>query len=216
MEFSWIQRHALLVLLRTESARVKDLIPPDIAANLFAYHLDGLVVAKVIEKSARGTYRLTTKGQKLAGKFSTATHAQTEEIKTVIMLYAKRGDSFLLFRWSRQPYMGKITPLYDRVPLGKSLQDGINSALDDKLGRRLPVIYKQSVLIKIMTDGEMISHMNALVYELNLGEAAIPFTGRNGEAILAPLDYPGMMNGVAEFLRHIEGASPPFESIWNY
>jgi len=87
MEMSWIQRYALMVLLRGETARVKDMSPADVPANLFSYHLDGLVTGKYITKSQRGVYVLTTKGLKLAGTFSTATLRPTENIKTVIMLY---------------------------------------------------------------------------------------------------------------------------------
>lgn len=216
MELSWIQRYALMALLRAESVRVKDMIPPDVTANLFSYHLDGLLVAKLIEKTGRGTYALTTKGQKFAGKFSTLTNYQAEEIKTVIMLYAKQGDDYLLFRWSRQPYLDKVTPLYDRVPLGKSLHDGIHSALHDKLGVELPVMFKTAALIKIMKDGEVVSHMNAYIYEIDGGALHLPCDTRNGTAFFADAEDEYVMQGVSDFLEKVERANEPFEAIWQY
>ncbi len=216
MELSWIQRHALFVLLRSESARIKDMTPPDVPANLFSYHLDGLIKMGIIEKAGRGVYRLTAKGLKFAGKFSTATNHMTEEIKTVVMLYGKHEDRYLLFCWSRQPYMGKVTPLYDRVPFAKSLDAGVSSALNDKLGAVRPVTYRGSAIIRIMMEDELISHMNAFIYEVkNLGEL-LPFTSRNGESSLLPIDDPRVMEGVREFIEAVEGYRLPIESTWRY
>lgn len=216
MEFSWIQKHVLLLLIRNRTARVKDLLPSDVPANQFSYHLDGLVSQGLITKTSRGTYTLTVKGEKLVGTFSTALDKQVENIKTVVMLYAKRNDDYLLFRWSRQPYLDQITPLYDRMPIGKTLDAGINSALDDKLGAHQHVTFKMSALIKIIHDYEIISHMNALVYEVLLDDVVLPFRSRNGEAISARLAESGCMNGVAEFFAKLEAVSEPFESEWYY
>lgn len=216
MELSWIQRHTLLILLRTKSARVKDLIPPGVAANLFSYHLDGLVTKKMIEKTSRGTYDLTTKGQKIAGKFSTATNEFTEDIKAVVMLVGKTGDKQLLFRWSRQPYLGQVTPLYDRVPFGKDLHEGVASVLYDKLGQSVPVEFLTSALVKIIHEDQVISHMNALVYRIDLTGVDVPFTSRNGETLLRSVDDSQLMSGVSDFLHKIEVSGEPFQTEWRY
>lgn len=218
MELSWIQKHALLVLIRHKTARVKDLMPLDVAANLFAYHLDGLATAKLIEKSARGVYRLTATGEKFVGTFSTALDCQVENIKTVVMLYGRRGHEYLLFRWSRQPYLGYVTPLYDRVPLGKSLEAGIASALGDKLGVVQPATFKTSALIKITHGGKTISHMNALVYEVDLGDnVELPFVSRNGEAFVGEVsELNDIMGGVADFLSRVQSSTQPFDAVWRY
>ncbi len=216
-DLSWIQKHVLLLLIRTPSARVKDLIPPDIASNLFAYHLEGLVATKLIEKTERGVYRLTTKGEKFVGTFSTMLYRQVEKVKTVIMLYGQKDGKHLLFRWSRQPYLGKVSLIHDHVAFGKSLDDGIRSALTDKLGVLLPVTYKCSVLVKILRDDELVSHMNALVYEVSVDELDLPFMSRNGEAFLEQLDQTdNPMDGISEFLETLQSASEPFEAEWRY
>lgn len=213
MEFSWIQRHALLVLVRCRSARVVELCPPDVAANLFAYHLDGLVGAGYIKKISRGLYGLTVRGQKLAGTFSTATDKQADNIKTVVMLYAKTEAGYLLFKWSRQPYLGSVTPLYDRVPFGKSLRDGVRSALYDKLGVDAPIIYKTNVLIEITHHDELISHMNAFVYKVDITDVTLPFQSRNGEAFVG-YNEPTMMDGVVGFLEAIDSGVTVFDIEW--
>lgn len=217
MDLSWIQKHALLILIRQREARVKELMPPDIAPNLFAYHLDGLVAAKLIEKHGRGVYRLTAKGEKFIGTFSTALDKQVEAIKTVVMLYARSNDGYLLFRWSRQPYLGYVTPLYDHMPRGKSLDEAIQSALHDKLDGDYPVRFMTSVLVKVMHEDELVSHMNMLVYRVDLNGVLLPISSRNGEAFVAPVDETdGIMTGIAEFFEQLESATGPFESIWRY
>ena len=215
MEFSWIQRHALLVLIRTPKARAVELCPPDVAPNLFAYHLERLVAGGYIEKVARGEYALTVKGEKLAGTFSTSTTQQTENIKTVIMLYAKTSAGYLVFRWSRQPYIGRVTPLYDRVAHGVSLEDAVASACRDKLRQVLPAQYKAAALIKILHNKTLISHMNAYVYEVDVSELPLPIEGRNGTAFIS-LNDPMLMDGVMEFFSAVETANGAFETHWTY
>jgi len=216
MELSWIQRHALMILLRKETARVKELLPPDVAANLFSYHLDGLVSAGIIEKAARGSYTLTTKGQKFAGTFSTLTEKRSEEMKTVVMLYGKKAGKYLLFRWSRQPYIGKVTLLHDRMPFGKTLTEAIYSATTDKLGVDSDLIYRVSALVRIMHNDQQVSHMNALIYEINLDNVTLPFTSRNGEAFLDSLENQDAMSGLKGLITHIENQSAAFDVTLEY
>lgn len=216
MEYSWLQRYALLILLRQESARVKDLTPAGVAANLFSYHLLGLVGAGIIEKSARGVYRLTAKGHKLAGTFSTSTEAKVDEIKTVIMLYGKKDSAYLLFRWSRQPYLNEVTLLHDRVPFGIPLSQAIQSATEEKLGLILPAAFRSTAVIQIWHKDKQVSHMNAYIYEVNLSGVQLPFVSRNGEAFLGDLDEVGIMYGLKELVAHIKSGAPPVDIILTY
>lgn len=215
MEFSWIQQHALSILLRQEQARAIELCPRDIAPNLFSYHLERLVATGYVQKMARGTYSLTTKGHKLAGTFSTNTGKQTENIKTVIMFYAKTCDGNLVFRWSRQPYLGYVTPVYDRLGFDASLDNGLQAAMLDKLGQVVDATYKANAFIKIVHEEETISHMSAYIYEVNSEQLKLPFVGRNGEVLVVGGELK-MMEGVAEFLERIACQNTAFDAIWRY
>lgn len=216
MEMSWIQRHALAVLLRSEAARLKDMRPDDVAANLFTYHLGGLVAGNYITKSGRGVYQLTSKGLKLAGTFSTGSLRSTENIKTVVMLYGEHDGKLLLFRWSRQPYLGKVTLAYDRMALGTPLVEGVRSALFDKLGVEVPVAFMTSAFVRIVHQNETISHMNALVYRVNLDNVALPYVSRNGEAFLADSASSGAIGGLVAFLDQLRVEAEPFDSEWRF
>lgn len=215
---SWIQRNALMVLVRKEQALIQEMKPQDIESNLFSYHLQGLIGDGYVTKINRGTYSLTPKGHKLVGAFSTATNTQQENIKTVVILYAKNRDGkYLLFRWSRQPYIDHVTLLHDRMPLGKSLDDGIKSASVDKLGVELPSKYITSTLIKIMHKGELVSHMHALVYDIDIENMAFPYHSRNGTAFLASLiDVEEKMEGLDKLIESIESQSEPKELYLSY
>ncbi len=216
MEFDWIQKHILLQLIRVPSAKVSRLKPKDMPDNAFAYHLNKLVKSGIIVKTSRGNYELTEKGNNFVGKISTATNSKVDEIKTVVMLYGKKEKSFLFFKWSRQPYLGKITPLYDRVPFGKSLEQALESACNDKLGDKKEVKFKSSAIIKITKNKSLISHMNALVYEINIADSNINYESRNGQAILLPSNDPNIMKGVGDFITKISNNNEPFESEWSY
>lgn len=215
---SWIQKYALLVLLRQDAATVRQMRPADVEANLFAYHLDGLLSDGYVQKISRGTYALTAKGERLVGAFSTATNAANEYIKTVIVLYAKTTDDrYLMFRWSRQPYLSKVGLLHDHLPLGRSLKDGLVEATTDKLNVSVTPDYMTSVLVKIEHDGELVTHMNALVYRVELTGIVLPYRSRNGTAFLGTLDgKDDMMDGLPELLSSLAPRTGPRDATLRY
>lgn len=217
MEFSWIQRHILLVLIRKPTARSKDLMPPGMPANQFSYHLDGLITYGLVSKISRGVYALTSAGEKTVGMFSTDLNKQVEAIKTVILFYGRCADGYLLYRWSRQPYFGRVTPPYGHMSRGRSLTEGTDLILKEKLGTVQSVAYKTSALIKIIHEDEIISHMNALIYEVRVDELKLPRVTRNGEVFVGvPNEQDGSMWGVQEFFAAIDTSMEPFESEWHY
>lgn len=217
MELSWIQKHILLILIRVPTARLKDFQIDGVPANQLAYHLDVLIAQKIVTKLSRGTYALTPKGETLAGTFGTALNRQVENIKTVVMLYGKINREYLLFRWSRQPYLGYVTPPHERVGRGVTLEHGLVSALDNKLGARRPVTFKTSALIKIIRDDELVSHLNAFIFEVTLDDLQLLREMRNGKVFIARLDKTEkVMDGVEEFFDRIEASPGPFDFEWRY
>jgi hypothetical protein len=171
----------------------------------------------LVEKVARGTYTLTPHGEKFVGSFSTKTNRLSENIKTVVMLWVEHDGRPLLFRWSRQPYMGQATFPYDRMVIGKSLHKGIQDALKDKLGiEKAETEYVASALIRIAKNDMIISHMNALVYRVHTQDLEDGFQARNGQTLWMQSDTEGVMDGIDEFLEQLRAGRPIIESVWRY
>lgn len=193
------------MLLRKQEASLKEVRPRDVQANLFAYHFDELVHRRYVEKVDRGKYRLTPEGQRFANTLSSDSGAVVEEIKTVIMLYGKQGDEYLLFRRSRHPQMNRIGLIPDRIHRDWSLEEALKNALSEKLGSEtIPVTYKKSVLVKIMHEDVIVSHLNALVYEIDMThpELRLPYESKNGTAFIGALSRLAV-NEVLEGLHHL-------------
>lgn len=167
---NWIQKHALGVLMRAEAASLKQMRPEGVDSNLFSYHIHYLKTNQIIELVTRGQYRLTTKGMHVAGKFNAATSSEAHDVKSVIVLYARRGDDVLLFKWSRHPYFGYYTLPHDRYNYGESLGGALAEAIQDKLHvsvAEADPAYRKSGIIHITHGGEEISCMSAHVYEVS-------------------------------------------------
>jgi ADP-ribose pyrophosphatase YjhB (NUDIX family) len=188
---NWIQKHALRVLMRHAQASLKEMKPQGVDANLFSYHIHYLKTLHIIESVARGHYQLTTKGMRTAGKLSSDTGGEADDVKTIIVLYASRGDEVLLFKWSRHPYLGYFSLPHDRYNYGESLSSALNEALNDKL--KLTFVqaeptYMKSGMIHILHNGEQVSCMSAHVYRISADSVSLPMDTRNGTPAWMKLD----------------------------
>jgi ADP-ribose pyrophosphatase YjhB (NUDIX family) len=203
---SWIEKHVFAVLLRQETASIKDMKPADMPANQFSYHLNNLIRKKYITKMARGKYVLTPLGLNFAGTMSTETNDHRENMKTVIMLYGRATDGRVgLFRWSRQPYMGSATLPYDRVAYDDTLEAALHRASTDKLGVVVAMKYKVSVFMTVTHQGQIISRMHGLVYEYDPKDVSFPCERRNGTLFLAAADECiDLMSGGRTFLERLQ------------
>lgn len=216
---NWMQKEAMLVMLRNHEASLKELRPRDVQANLFAYHFDELISKGYVEKIDRGRYRLTPHGQRFANTLSSDSGAIVEEIKTVTMFYGKRGDEYLLFRRSRHPQMNKVGLIPDRMHRDWSLKEALYNALSEKLGSSaVPVTYRKSLLIKIMHENVCVSHLNALVYEVDLvhPELHLPHVSKNGTAFMSTLSAVSSddtLDGLTDLIGAIESKQNTMSEI---
>jgi hypothetical protein len=207
---NWMQKEAMMVILRAHEASMKELRPGDVQANLFAYHFDELIHKGYVEKINRGRYRLTPSGQRFANTLSSDSGAVVEEIKTVIMLYGKRDDEYLLFRRSRHPQMNKVGLIPDRMHRDWSLDEALSNALSEKLGSPdIPVTYRKNLLLKITHKKVIVSHLNALVYEVDMTHPTLelPYGSKNGTAFisnLSALSKDDTLEGLSDLIDVIE------------
>ena len=160
---SWIQDYALQRLLRSESVALKEIIPDGVEPNLFSYHLKQLIADKYVMSPTRGIYTLTAQGHAHVGSLSTKTFRSAPSPKSVVLLYAKNDDKLLFWRWSRQPYLGKVTFPHTRISIDQDIGEALGAALEEKLS--LPpdtsLTFRTTGMIRIYTEGVLVSHMNA-------------------------------------------------------
>jgi len=169
--------------MRHAQASLKEMRPEGVESNLFSYHIHYLKSHQIIESVTRGQYRLTSKGMRAAGKLSSDTGGEADDVKTVVVLYATRGKEILLFKWSRHPYLGYLSLPHDRYNYGKSLLETLDEALRDKLHvsiEQADPVYMKSGMIHVMHEGEQVSCMSAHVYRVVSDAIIAPLETRNG------------------------------------
>ena len=213
----WIERHIILTLTRQQTARAKELRPHGIEDNLVSHYLGRLLRASTVERKSRGVYSLTTKGERLAGTFSTLTSNQSENIKSCILLFSKTDDKkYLLFQWSRHPYYGKLGFLIDRMVFGDDSLEALEKAMKEKIGKVVPAEYVSQGFIKIKHGDSLISHMHVAVYELELNGDYLPFDSRNGRAQFVALDEKDIMIGLPRLAELLESRAGFFDVVLFY
>lgn len=213
----WIERHIIVTLTRQKTARAKDLQPQGVEGNLVAHYLGRLLRTNIVERESRGVYSLTNDGERLAGTFSTLTSRQAENIKSCVLLYAKNKDGkYLLFRWSRQPYYGKLGFLVDRMAFGDDLGEALEKAMKEKVGQVVSSSYVSQGFIKIKREDSLISHMHVIAYELELGETDLPFVSRNGCAQFVALDDKDVMTGLPQLVELLDAKVQLFDAALSY
>jgi hypothetical protein len=217
---SWIEKHAFSVLLRQETASIKDMRPVDVPANQFAYHLNSLIQQGYVQKIGRGAYSLTAIGLRAIGTMSTLTGESRDTIKTVIILYGKAEDGrTALFEWSRQPYIHTVTLPHDRMAYGVTLDDAVANACIDKLGQKISVQFKTSAFITITHEDHIVSRMHGLVYSFDPHDITFPHYARNGTLRLQKLgECDNLMTGVEYFIAKLDAVADvtPLEVTFTY
>jgi ADP-ribose pyrophosphatase YjhB (NUDIX family) len=129
-----IQKKLFNKLIGAESLRYSELKPKDIEANLFMYHLKELMKMGIVDK-IDGKYQVSKQGSNTATRFSIREQGMRimPAAISVIALKAQDGQ-WLLYKRSRQPYIGSLGFPSGKVHLGDALQDAAYRELDEKCG----------------------------------------------------------------------------------
>lgn len=215
---SWIEYHILSCLISSASVSLKDIRPESVEPNLFSYHLNKLVTDGLIIRTGRGAYTLSTAGEALVSNMGMDASNVNKNLKSVVMLYSRRGDQYLLYEWKRQPYLGKVTPIFDRFHRGDTLSDALDRATADKLNRTdIRPQFLASGIVRIYKENELVSHMSCYVYSVDeLADKDI--VTKNGKCFWANIDeVSNSMGGLWELYEQIESSSSsPFDCILTY
>jgi 8-oxo-dGTP pyrophosphatase MutT (NUDIX family) len=202
------------VLSHKEYARYSEMRPEKIDSNLYAYHLNRLVLSGYIEKKAEG-YTLSIQGLRYVEYASSSMRINTQpKITTAIMIQNNDGN-ILLTKRVKQPYIN-----FYGLPLGKihSDKDGniLNSAIRE-LYEKTGVKYKKlahvgDLYLKIYKDKILISDILTHVFFAACKKKIIP----NESSLWVnrkDLNKISLIPGVKEILNLVDSSEKFFKEI---
>ncbi len=163
-----IQKHIIDVLMYTEIARFRDLRPPRVDTNLFSYHLQNLLKAKLVEK-VEGGYTLSTAGLSYVDRVSTEQKTIRKQPKIITMLVVQNSDGdVLLQKRDKQPYINEWTLPYGKLHIDDvTLRAAAEREAMEKLGIfNESLEYAGDCYIRVTTGGELLSTTLAHVFRM--------------------------------------------------
>jgi ADP-ribose pyrophosphatase YjhB (NUDIX family) len=129
-----IQRKILYKLLYSSELGYAQMRPPGVESNHFAYHLEQLLQAGLLQKDGR-RYSLTTSGLALADRVShkSMTVRVQPHIVTSIYITNDAGQT-LLYKHAFQPYLNLSGPPQGRLHYEEHVADAATRELAEKTG----------------------------------------------------------------------------------
>jgi ADP-ribose pyrophosphatase YjhB (NUDIX family) len=213
-----IQREILRRLALAPSLRYSELQPDDVDGNLHTYHLKALATAGLVKKEGT-VYSLTVTGRQYVGTMSTATSEPRVQPKITTMLAIQNdAGKYILFRWNRHPFLGKVSLPYGKLHLGESVIAGALRELDEKTGITLTperIAYRGTTFIRAFEENTLLNHMEAHVF-VGSWNGEIEPEAALGECFWGVLDdIPAdeRCPGFAEIMGLLEGGEKFFEEI---
>jgi len=170
-----IQKHIIGVLMHQKYARFRDLRPPKVDSNLYAYHLKLLQANGFVVKDADG-YTLDKKGLLHVDRVTTATLKLRSQPKIVTMLVIQNSNGdVLLFRRKRQPFTDLWTLPYGKLHIDDaSIQSAARREAAEKLGLGdVTPEHAGDCYIRIVDGGEIVMSTLAHVFRFET-DAIIP------------------------------------------
>jgi hypothetical protein len=211
----WIQREILKKLATSESCRYSDLKPENVDGNLFMYHLKQLMADKYIENTNK-EYRLTSVGKTYLGglRLSQGGVAAIPRLFTVIYAKNTKGE-VLLYRWSRQPYLGHVSLPFNRILREQTIAQTAAETLNYKSGLTGTLDYKGVAGVMVKDEEKISSHYIAHIFELadTVKEKAVTADGLTGEPFWGSIDDfndSELVYGTKEIIEIINTKKSPF------
>lgn len=190
--------------------------PKGVESNHFAYHLDQLVRAKLVQKKGRA-YLLTTQGLALADRIS-HTELQVRKqphIVTTIQVTNGAGKA-ALFTHAFQPYLNLVGWPQGRMHFEETIAQAAARELFEKTGLQDVTLQHRGIMyIQAVKEGEMISKILSHVFSGTVkGAPALSsqFPNRGTASWGSPTVYPPeqCMPGFHEVTQLLDKAEPLF------
>lgn len=166
IDMHWIQKHIVRRLSTSDVLRYKELKPENIEGNMFMYHLGQLKKCGLIERMPAG-YTLTTAGKTFVSGMSLRAAQQRKQPKIVVMLDCKNNKAQqLLFKWSRQPYLGLVSLPFSKLHYGMSAQEFAQSELEYRSNLIGEPTYQGDVYIRSLHEDKVVDHVLAHIFSM--------------------------------------------------
>lgn len=213
-----IQKDILNKLIRSPAARYAQLRPKELDGNIFTYHLQQLIAAKLVKKSDDGSYALTQKG-KLAGiNINLSAQDNLHQSHSVLLLAAKKNDSWLLRKRTVHPAYGKIGFIhFEPVPM-EPIVETARRGFQLRSGLKANFKVRGGGYITLIKDGELESFVHfTLLYADKVSGQLIPGSD-TGENLWYEGDFSdaSMIPSMSDLVRLIESQQQPFFTELSY
>lgn len=160
-----IQRKILNQLLYAKTLGYAQMRPSGVESNHFAYHLEQLMTAGLVNKAGR-SYSLTTEGLALADRAShdSMTIRKQPHIVTSIHITNDAGKA-LLYEHNFQPYLGLLGAPQGRTHYDEHVMEAANRELAEKTGlKNIALKHRGIVYIYTTTKGADLSKILVHVF----------------------------------------------------
>lgn len=160
MDMHLIQKHVMRRLSTSKELAYSELKPPRIEGNQFSYHLKTLVRRGYVKRTERG-YALTTKGVHYSTQVNFEHFSMRIQPKIVTLIVCRDKEGRLLvYRRSKQPFLGKLGFPYGKIHLGESIAEAAERELREKTGVEADLTHKGiAYLLATDKNDEVITHM---------------------------------------------------------
>ncbi len=161
-----IQKSIMRVLVFNEYARYSEMRPENVDSNLYAYHLNRLVLSGHVEKIDK-LYRLSLKGLSYVEHTSSSIKINSQPKITTAILVNDGNGNILLTKRLKQPYINHYG-----LPLGKIHSNKDSNILDSatrELYEKTGIKYKKmkhvgDIYLKIYIKNVLISDLLAHIF----------------------------------------------------
>ncbi|MEI6851153.1 MAG: NUDIX domain-containing protein [Candidatus Saccharibacteria bacterium] len=209
-----IQKSIMQVLMHNEYARYSEMRPERVDSNLYAYHLNRLVLSGYVEKVDK-LYRLSLNGLRYVEHTSSSIKINSQPKITTAIIVKDVNGNILLTKRLKQPYIN-----YYGLPLGKIHSDKDSSILDSairELYEKTGVKHEKmehvgDVYLRIHIKGVLISDLLAHVFSTVI-EKEVSISDSAEWVAKKDLKNTKLIPGVMEIIKLADSGERFFEEI---
>ena len=113
--------------------------PTGLASDHFTFHINRLVELKLVERTKRGEYRLTTSGKEYANRLDTDDRTIERQAKIAVLIVPTRKgdhgvDEYMVQKRLKQPFYGRHGFMSGKLRWGETVLEGAARELDEETG----------------------------------------------------------------------------------